>query len=169
MMLFVVLSKGNIESMKTSTTGMFMIAYPLFYMIPFNKKDPQLFLFTMCVTWAADIFGLLIGKSLGKNKLSTLSPKKTWEGAIAGLIGSFLVAYGFSFYINSLEHLLMMAFLGNIMGQLGDLFESSLKRAANVKDSGTLVPGHGGVLDRLDAHIFCTPTIYYYALYFSFF
>jgi phosphatidate cytidylyltransferase len=79
------------------------------------------------------------------------------------MIGSLLVAYGFSFWIHiSLIHLLIMAVLGNIAGQMGDLLESAYKRSAGVKDSGSILPGHGGVLDRIDALILCIPVIWYY-------
>jgi len=79
------------------------------------------------------------------------------------MIGSLLVAYAFSYWIKiSLPHLFVMAVLGNIAGQMGDLLESAYKRSAGVKDSGGLLPGHGGVLDRIDALILCIPVIWYY-------
>ena len=92
-----------------------------------------------------------------------LSPKKTWEGAAANLAGSLLIGFLAQRWLHfELSHLLAMAALGNVAGQLGDLLESAYKRAAVVKDSGSLLPGHGGVLDRVDSVIFAAPVVWYY-------
>ncbi len=92
-----------------------------------------------------------------------LGSKKTWEGAAANLVGSLGVALVFARWM-SIEprHLVVMAALGNISGQVGDLLESAYKRSAGVKDSGGLLPGHGGVLDRVDALILAAPVVWYY-------
>jgi phosphatidate cytidylyltransferase len=114
--------------------------------------------------WAGDTLAYFVGKALGHLPMAPeLSPKKTWEGSIAGMLGSLMVAYAFRFWLTiPLPHLLAMAALGNIAGQMGDLLESACKRSAGVKDSGVLLPGHGGVLDRIDALILCIPVIWYY-------
>ncbi len=127
-------------------------------------EGPRLLLFALAITWAADTVAYFVGRAIGKHPLAPhISPKKTWEGSIGGLAGSLLVAYGFHFWLTiSLPHLLAMATLGNIAGQMGDLLESACKRSAGVKDSGGLLPGHGGVLDRIDALILCIPVIWYY-------
>ena len=124
----------------------------------------RLLLFALVITWAADTTAYFVGRAIGKHPLAPhISPKKTWEGSIASMFGSLLVAYAFSFWIRiPLPHLLIMAAIGNIAGQMGDLLESAYKRSAGVKDSGGLLPGHGGILDRIDALILCIPVIWYY-------
>jgi phosphatidate cytidylyltransferase len=92
-----------------------------------------------------------------------LSPKKTWEGTVASFVGSLAVALLFARWLSvPLPHLLAMAAVGNVAGQAGDLLESAYKRSAGVKDSGGLLPGHGGVLDRIDALILAIPVVWYY-------
>ena len=92
-----------------------------------------------------------------------LSPKKTWEGAAGNLIGALLVALLFSYWIQTdLTVMLIVAALANIAGQVGDLFESAYKRSAGVKDSGSILPGHGGMLDRIDSLIFAAPVVWCY-------
>ncbi|HYT19846.1 MAG TPA: phosphatidate cytidylyltransferase, partial [Candidatus Polarisedimenticolia bacterium] len=91
------------------------------------------------------------------------SPKKTWEGTLASFIGSLMVALVFARYMTVPEgHLLAMAAVGNVAGQMGDLLESAYKRSAGIKDSGSILPGHGGVLDRIDALILAIPVVWYY-------
>ncbi len=90
-----------------------------------------------------------------------LSPKKTWEGALGNLIGSLLVAVAFSYWLQiDIWMLIAVAVLANIAGQMGDLLESAYKRSANVKDSGGLLPGHGGMLDRIDSLILASPVVW---------
>jgi len=150
-----------------SSSALLLVAFPLSYAIRlhgFSEQGPRLLLFVLVTTWAADTFAYFAGRSFGKHPLALqISPKKTWEGSVASVIGSLLVAYAFSYWIKiPLPHLFAMAVLGNIAGQLGDLLESAYKRSAGVKDSGGLLPGHGGVLDRIDALILCIPVIWYY-------
>jgi phosphatidate cytidylyltransferase len=125
---------------------------------------PILLLFALAIIWASDTLAYFTGRAIGKHPLAPhISPKKTWEGSIAGMLGSLLIAYAFHFWLTiSLPHLFAMAVLGNIAGQMGDLLESAWKRSAGVKDSGGLLPGHGGILDRIDALILCIPVIWYY-------
>ncbi|HEY3425677.1 MAG TPA: phosphatidate cytidylyltransferase [Negativicutes bacterium] len=115
-------------------------------------------------TWASDSFAFLVGSQLGKHKLCpTVSPGKTVEGVIGGLVGSILavIAFGNFFHI-PLLHTVMIGILVGIVAPLGDLAESALKRFTGVKDSGRILPGHGGVLDRFDSILFAVPTVYYY-------
>ena len=167
--LFLALFDDNriFDSIGFSFSSLLSISYPLSYMLLLHKHEPKLLLFSLSVTSASDMSAYIIGKSFGKTPLARyISPNKTWEGAFGGLLGSLIVGCIFDFILNiSLFHLLVMALFGNILGQLGDLVESNYKRAANVKDSGTLLPGHGGCLDRIDSHIFCIPFIWYYHLY----
>ncbi|MDG5799592.1 CDP-archaeol synthase [Marinilabiliaceae bacterium ANBcel2] len=112
--------------------------------------------------WANDSGAYLIGSSFGKHKLfKRISPKKTWEGAVGGFIFTIITALIIANFISNLHllHWMVVGLLISVMGTLGDLVESMLKRSANIKDSGKLLPGHGGVLDRFDAVIFAAPLI----------
>jgi phosphatidate cytidylyltransferase len=150
-----------------SSSALLLVAFPLSYAVRLHgisSAGPKLLLFALTLTWAADTFAYFAGRAFGRHPLAPhISPKKTWEGSAGSMIGSLLVAYAFSYWIKMpLPHLLAMAVLGNIAGQMGDLLESAYKRSAGVKDSGGLLPGHGGVLDRIDALILCIPVIWYY-------
>ena len=94
-----------------------------------------------------------------------VSPGKTWEGAIGSVLGSLIACSVYKLLVMphvSIGHAIAMGFAANILGQLGDLSESAVKRSAGAKDSGVLFPGHGGILDRLDVFLFSAPFIYYY-------
>ncbi len=150
-----------------SSSALLLVALPLSFAVRLHGLGPngaRLLLFALVITWAADTTAYFVGRAIGKHPLAPhISPKKTWEGSIGSMIGSLLVAYAFSFWITILlPHLLIMAAIGNIAGQMGDLLESAYKRSAGVKDSGGLLPGHGGILDRIDALILCIPVIWYY-------
>ena len=130
-----------------------------------------LIFFVFLVTWASDTAAYYVGSSFGTHKLAPrMSPGKTIEGAIAGLVGSVLMAgiakFGFMPWLDLKDCLIVGLLLGSI-GQAGDLFESRLKRHAGVKDSGTILPGHGGLLDRVDSLIFTAPVFYYYVMLFN--
>jgi phosphatidate cytidylyltransferase len=158
--------------------GLIWIAYPL-TLIPLLWKQedgPALVVFLMVCVWAGDIAALYIGKNFGKRKLAPrLSPGKTWEGSIASVIGSVLAASLVLFLGdqlsargNTILHItepvwqsLLLAVLLNVAAQVGDLIESAVKRGAGVKDSGTMLPGHGGILDRIDALLFAAPVLWY--------
>jgi len=166
------------------------IALPLAMLVQLRQQwaGAFLILYLLLVVWAGDIFAYFVGRSLGRHLMSPrISPKKTWEGAVASMIASLAVG-GLLFYyatqlstrflewgliqrrdgIFSLERpallpvLLLTAAL-NVAAQLGDLVESLIKRGANVKDSGTILPGHGGMLDRIDALLFAAPVLWFYA------
>lgn len=115
--------------------------------------------------WAADIGAYFFGKYFGRTRLSSISPKKTVEGAIFGLGGSILVATTGAYYLHWPSWQISGVILGTLVGiasLLGDLTESMMKRDAGVKDSGQLIPGHGGILDRTDSYIFTAPLVYYF-------
>jgi phosphatidate cytidylyltransferase len=150
-----------------SSSGLLLVALPLTYTIRLHgiaPDGPILLLFVLVITWVGDSAAYFAGRAFGKRPLApVLSPKKSWEGAIASILGALIAAVVFSrFLVVPLPHLLAMAAVGNIAGQAGDLLESAYKRSAGVKDSGSLLPGHGGVLDRIDALILAIPVVWYY-------
>ena len=115
--------------------------------------------------WAADIGAYIFGKTFGRTRLSDISPKKTVEGAIFGFLGSIIVAILGSWYLQWPGFPwpgLILGLLIGISSLLGDLTESLMKRDAGVKDSGQLIPGHGGILDRADSYVFTAPLVYYF-------
>jgi phosphatidate cytidylyltransferase len=153
--------------------GMTLIALPALRDQP---NGPSLVAFLLCVVWAGDIAALYVGRAWGRNKMApTLSPNKTWEGALGSIAGSLLVTGAlFSLahllqshnlawlsYPEDLSYWLRLAIVVNLAAQVGDLVESALKRSAGVKDSGSLLPGHGGVLDRIDALLIAAPVLWY--------
>ncbi len=122
-------------------------------------------LLTFFCIWAADIGAYIFGKFFGKTPLSDISPKKTVEGAVFGVSASVTVAIIGSYQLHWAQAIFTGATLGLLVGiaaLLGDLTESMLKRDAGVKDSGQLIPGHGGILDRTDSYIFTAPLVYYF-------
>ena len=158
--------------------GLIYIAYPL-TLIPLLWKQedgPALVVFLMVCVWAGDIAALYFGRAFGKRKLAPrLSPGKTWVGSVASIAGSMLAA-GLVIVIsntltargNTALHIsqpvwqsLLLAAILNVAAQLGDLLESAIKRGAGVKDSGTMLPGHGGILDRIDALLLAAPVLWY--------
>jgi phosphatidate cytidylyltransferase len=113
-------------------------------------------MFVLLIVWVTDIGGYFAGRGIGGPKLwPRVSPKKTWAGAIGGLVLSLAVAAGFAWFgVGRLLPLLVVATALTIISQLGDLFESAVKRRFGVKDSSHIIPGHGGLLDRLDGYVF---------------
>jgi phosphatidate cytidylyltransferase len=153
--------------------GLALVTIPLIWA---QEHGPSLLLLLFCVVWAGDSVALYVGRSLGRHRLAPkLSPGKTWEGSLGSVAGSLLVTVllillaewmarhslaGLS-YDGSWAHWLLLAVVLNVAAQVGDLVESALKRGANVKDSGSLLPGHGGVLDRIDALLLAAPVLWY--------
>ena len=157
--------------------GLIYVAYPL-TLVPmiWNRDDGKpLLLFLMVCVWAGDIAAFYLGRRFGRHKLSRLSPNKTWEGSLASVAGSILAGLAVVFtgellatyYGNTVLHIVepiwqsvALAVIINLAAQLGDLLESAIKRGAGVKDSGTVLPGHGGVLDRIDALLLAAPVLW---------
>jgi len=150
-----------------SASGLLLVAFPWSYAVRLHgsgTQGPTILLFALVITWAGDSAAYFVGRTIGKHASAPhLSPKKTWEGAIGGFVASLVVGIIFSRWVFApLPHLLGMAAAGNIAGQVGDLLESAYKRSAGIKDSGSLLPGHGGILDRIDALILAIPVVWYY-------
>jgi phosphatidate cytidylyltransferase len=166
------------------------VALPLGLLVQLREQwsGAFLMLYLLLLVWAGDIFAYFVGRSLGRHLMSPrISPKKTWEGALASLLASLVVGmllYNYALPISTAllnAHLierrdgffalekpplwptLLLSAAINVAAQLGDLVESLIKRGAGVKDSGTLLPGHGGMLDRIDALLFAAPVLWYYA------
>lgn len=136
-------------------------------MLPFyeNSFHPYLMISILSIIWVNDSFAFLVGKNFGKHKLfPSVSPKKTIEGLLGGLIFALLTGLLISkFYLDfSLVNWLVIAVIVALVGTIGDLVESKFKRQANIKDSGNIMPGHGGILDRLDSLLFAAPFVYLY-------
>jgi phosphatidate cytidylyltransferase len=185
LLLFVVAAfRASIERVLWQTSaGLLMllyIAYPLTLMPQIlNEEDgTALLLFLFLCVWSGDICALSVGRRFGRHKFSPrLSPNKTWEGAAASLVGSCIFGMAvvfagdwFTQQESSFTRLhttepwwvfLILAAGLNVAAQFGDLLESALKRGAGVKDSGTILPGHGGVLDRIDALLVAAPVLWF--------
>ncbi|MCX8117217.1 MAG: phosphatidate cytidylyltransferase [Desulfobacterota bacterium] len=156
-----------ISQMGITLLGIFYVGFLLSHIILIrNRAGGELWvLFLVLAIWAGDICALFGGTLFGRHKLyPRISPNKTYEGFLSAILGSVAIGGAFvSLFLPQLplgKALLMAIGLG-ILGQLGDLTESMLKRSAQVKDSGGLFPGHGGVLDRIDSFLFATPFFYY--------
>jgi phosphatidate cytidylyltransferase len=124
---------------------------------------------TLCMAFFSDTVAYFFGRAFGKHKLyAAVSPKKTIQGSIGGILGSVMATtlVGMMWLIPSLPlaHALLLGVLGSVVGQAGDLVESMIKRTYGVKDSGNLLPGHGGMLDRVDAALYVAPLVYYYVV-----
>jgi len=167
------------------------LALPLACLVQLRQQwaGAFLILYLLVLVWVGDTSAYYVGKNLGRHLMSPrVSPKKTWEGAVASLLGSLLVGYLFFNYAQQISgallswHLierrdgyfalqkpalapvLLLSAILNVAAQLGDLVESLIKRGAGIKDSGALLPGHGGMLDRIDALLFAAPLLWYYAV-----
>jgi phosphatidate cytidylyltransferase len=153
--------------------GILYVGWLLSYLVALRDLDDgrNWVFFTLFTTFASDTAAFLAGSALGKNKLAPhISPAKTWEGAISGIIGAIIVSLVFiiptplNLPLNWGQAILL-GLLASIFGQLGDLVESLFKRNMVAKDSGRLIPGHGGFLDRMDSIVFAGIVVYYYAVW----
>jgi phosphatidate cytidylyltransferase len=146
-------------------------SYLVFIKDTANQYSHQFLLFVFILIWTSDTFAYLTGKYTGKHKLSkSVSPKKSWEGLLGGIFFG-IIAGLIIFYLSrslTLSHWIIISVLVPLTGTLGDLTESVIKRAAKVKDSGNVLPGHGGLLDRFDAAIFAIPAVFVYLKIFVF-
>ncbi len=172
-----------------STFAFVYIAIPMALLVAIRQQPAGAIwtIYTLLAVWAGDIFAYFVGKSLGRHRMSPqISPNKTWEGAVASILASVIVgtlwfqhAPGisadllrvglidrrdgmFGLQQPQLWPIMLLSVVVNIAAQVGDLVESLIKRGAGVKDSGTILPGHGGMLDRIDAMLFAVPVVWAY-------
>ena len=147
--------------------GLVYLPFLMSFLVPFvaspNAFGLELVLTLLALVWGYDTAAYLLGSRWGRRRLApTLSPNKSWEGAAGGLLVAVAVGLLSMAWLPWGLHGVAVALLVSVAAQLGDLFESQLKRMAGVKDAGTLFPGHGGVLDRIDALLFALPVFYAY-------
>jgi phosphatidate cytidylyltransferase len=155
-----------------SLLGIFYIAIPfgllMFFFDPVNTRGANhygIVLGFLFILWMNDVGAYIIGSLFGKHKLfERISPGKTWEGSIGGAFFALLLAWGLSFMFVQLDvmHWMVLSLIIVLFGTLGDLVESMLKRSLGIKDTGSLLPGHGGLLDRFDAVLLSVPFVFVY-------
>jgi phosphatidate cytidylyltransferase len=172
-----------------STFAFGYIAIPMALLVAIRQQPAGAIwtIYTLLAVWAGDIFAYFVGKSMGRHRMSPeISPKKTWEGAVASIVASVVVGTlwmqhapaissallriglidqrdgMFGLEQPQLWPIILLSAVVNIAAQLGDLVESLIKRGAGVKDSGSILPGHGGMLDRIDAMLFAVPVVWAY-------
>jgi phosphatidate cytidylyltransferase len=161
----------SVQSIAFTLLGVFYVGWLLSYLVLLRLliDGPHYVFYVFGVVWLGDAVALVFGTLFGRHKLApTLSPRKTVEGAVGGLLGSLCGAtLGGRWLLGhfTLTQCLAVGCLLAVLGQSGDLSESLLKRSAGVKDSGVLIPGHGGILDKVDGIVFGAPALYYYILY----
>jgi len=147
----------------------FYLGIGFYYMMEIRAAGLDLFLYALFVIWATDIGAYFFGRSFGKRKLwPEVSPKKTVEGSAGGTLCALLVGAAFYFFPGwdmGFFQTVLTAFLLSVIGQIGDLVESALKRAYHVKDSGNILPGHGGILDRVDSWLFVMPFLHFFLIW----
>lgn len=167
----------KMQSISVSTKYLYLLGYiilPFIFItkISFGVKNynPKIIVGLFILIWTNDTFAYIVGKSIGKNKLfEKISPKKTIEGFVGGLLFAILTGYLISkYYIKATTEFsnksiliwIIIAVIVGVFGTIGDLIESKFKRIAGVKDSGKIMPGHGGILDRLDSVLFVSPFVF---------
>jgi len=165
--------EGAFTSWIWTIAGIFYVGWLLSHLVALRGLDDgrNWVFFVLFVTWVSDSSAFFIGRALGKHYLApNISPGKTWEGAIGGVCGAILMSILF-FAPTPFQlplvcwQAILLSILVSVFGQVGDLVESLLKRNMGVKDSGTLMPGHGGLLDRIDSVVFAGIVVYYYVIW----
>ena len=166
----------RIPNMAYTIAGLIYISLPLGLMVDMrNRWDEKYYQLSMTVPlliifslWINDTMAYIVGSIIGKHPLSRISPKKTWEGTIGGIILTIVVISFIGYFTGRLKVVdaSFMSAIAAITGTFGDLAESKLKRMAGVKDSGSIMPGHGGFLDRFDSLLFASVFVWFYAVFF---
>jgi len=165
--------EGAFTSWAWTIAGILYVGWLLSHLVALRGLDDgrNWVFFVLFVTWISDTTAFFIGRRFGQHKLApSISPGKTWEGAIGGVCGAILMSILF-FTPNPFQlplsywQAILLAVMVSVLGQVGDLVESLLKRNTGVKDSGGLMPGHGGILDRIDSVVFAGVVVYYYVIW----
>jgi len=168
MLLAVLSKKTGLQAVLESFGGIFYISLPVVLLLCLRHQSLVLPLALILMIWMNDTMAYLVGSFIGKTPFSPISPKKTWEGTAGGAIltiaGAAVWGHFTPYY--HMTDWMALALCASVAGTAGDLLESKLKRMANVKDSGTLMPGHGGALDRFDSLLVATPFAFCYAYLF---
>ncbi len=161
--------KNALMATLQSASGLLYITVPMILLVSMRQHDFLLPIAMIVMIWVNDTMAYIVGSFIGKTPFSPISPKKTWEGTAGGALLAIIAAgvYGSLPVLYNIERStiidwIMIALCVAVAGTLGDLFESKLKRLADVKDSGTMMPGHGGALDRFDSLLIATPVVYVY-------
>lgn len=147
----------------------YIVLFILFIPLMAGEENGKIYIwYIFIISWGTDIFAYLVGKRFGKHKFSKISPNKSIEGCVAGIVGAVVLALIYTFFVNkfALVHVIsyvaitIVAIILSIVGQFGDFSASSIKRFVGIKDFSNLIPGHGGILDRIDSLIFIAPFAY---------
>ena len=176
-MLLILIERREKEFINTwawAVAGVFYVGLLLSYLVDLRLEGGRNWVFlAILATFGSDTSAYFIGKAFGRHRMAPrISPNKTWEGAAAGLIGAVIISLLFTLSwplqlpINYWQAVLLGVFI-SVFGQLGDLLESLLKRYTGAKESGSLMPGHGGLLDRMDSIVFAGVVVYIYYIFFA--
>jgi phosphatidate cytidylyltransferase len=169
----VIFPKRNFSDLGATYLGGLYVGGLLSFLIRLREFHPEgwmLVILVFLLTWANDTGAFFIGSKFGKHRLSPkLSPKKSIEGFVGGLVFTVVTALVFGYLVYGSGYLMwvLLGCLVAVIGTMGDLLESAFKRLAQAKDSGNLIPGHGGLLDRLDSLLLVAPTVYYFVQWFN--
>lgn len=160
--------KSSFPAWLQSLGGVLYITVPVILLIQLRRQDFVLPMALIFMIWSNDTMAYLVGSFFGKHSLSSISPHKTWEGTAGGALITIIAAtiFGYFSHMYRLSDWMVLALCATVAGSFGDLLESKLKRMANVKDSGNIMPGHGGALDRFDSLLIATPFAFLYVNYF---
>jgi phosphatidate cytidylyltransferase len=156
--------RGVLPQVSSAFFGVLYAFAPWRYATLLRSESKHWLFFGLALNWAGDTAAYYVGRGFGKHQLApVVSPKKSWEGAVGSVVGSIIFGTLYMGYFEPqvpLWHIAAIAIAGNIAGQFGDLAESAMKRGGGVKDSGHMLPGHGGILDRVDSTLFALPVVY---------
>lgn len=168
LLLATLFQKNGLVAIMQAAAGVLYISLPMAMLFLIRLHGATLPLALILMIWCNDTMAYLVGSFIGKTPFSPISPKKTWEGTGGGalLTVAAAVAYGYFSHQGRMTDWIALALCAAVAGTVGDLLESKLKRMADVKDSGTMMPGHGGALDRFDSLIVATPFAFVYVYYF---